>query len=133
MHLVPGTGTLIICASIRIIRVIEVHNQDAFAMVITNNVHEVFLKTDDMFIFFGGVDAYGIFPRDVYDILNIQYDNIYGILRKLLYTRRINRYSEVSLRMTYALNDYRYTNKYHVGTSSSHNSVCRKEISNKSQ
>ena len=81
--------------------------------------------------FFGGVDAYGIFPRDVYDILNIQYDYIYVILRKLLYTRRI--YWEVSLRMTYALYDHLYTTKYHVGTSSSHNSVCRKEISNKSQ
>ena len=34
------------------------------------------------------------YPRDVYDILNIPYGYIYGVLRKLLNTRRM--YGEVS-------------------------------------
>ena len=43
---------LIICDLIRIIRVIEVHNKDAFVLVITNNVYEVFVKIDDMSLLF---------------------------------------------------------------------------------
>ena len=48
--LLPGSTiwVMIICDLIRIIRVIEVHNKDAFVLVITINVYEVLVKIDDM-------------------------------------------------------------------------------------